>query len=577
MDAPTWTERPAVRWGLLAVGIIVLVHGAAYLLLLNLQRAHAGEVLRGVVVDAQPVGGFDREQLEDTVQRRSQRVLAQPLHVATEERPEEDPPEEEVLRVEADRETVGVRAHTDLAVEEAWRRGRRGLYRGLADHLRARAGATLEVELPREVDEGRLRTWSSEAAEALSRAPQPAGIAFVVVDAPDDVEVETSDPVTGATVAAEVVAEAVLETLPRTGPLLLEVPAELEEAPTTEADVAAAVERARRAVSAPVTLRSPEAEDLELAPADLAQVIAVEHDPQAEEGERLRLTTSAELLEEHLGDEGVAALQAEAVEATFRVEGEEVEIEGGTRGYEVDLDASAQRVLELAARERPREGELVGEETSPDLTLEDAEELGVEEEVASFSTDLVPGESRNVNIHLAADFLDGALILPDERFSLNEAIGPRTEERGFVENGFIDAEGEMTDVVGGGVSQLGTTFLNAVWATGIQVDEFQPHSYYFERYPMGREATLVHGAVDVVVTNDSPHGLLIVTEHTDSSVTIRVFSSDWAEVDSWTDDPTDRVSGGERDGFQVRFGRDITYPDGESRSEEYDHRYDPED
>jgi vancomycin resistance protein YoaR len=234
-------------------------------------------------------------------------------------------------------------------------------------------------------------------------------------------------------------------------------------------------------------------------------------------------------------------------------------------------------VQEEGTGDEPREGELAGSTTDPEVSSDELEELGIEEEVSSFSTDLVPGESRNQNIHLGADLLDGAMIAPGDTFSLNDRLGPRTRERGFVENGYIDADGELTEVVGGGSSQLGTTFFNAAWFAGIELVDFQPHSYYFARYPMGRESTISRGTVDVVVENDSPHAILIATEASESAVTVRFFSTSWAQVETWTGDPFDRVEGDTRDGFTVEFRRTVTFPDGATRDEEYVHRYEPED
>ena len=195
------------------------------------------------------------------------------------------------------------------------------------------------------------------------------------------------------------------------------------------------------------------------------------------------------------------------------------------------------------------------------------------EVVSSFTTPLVPGQARNTNIHLAADYIDGDVIAPGESYSLNAGIGERTTARGFVPNGFIDYDGELISVVGGGVSQMGTTFINAAWFAGIQLDEFQPHSIYFERYPMCREATLTWNVVDVVVTNDSPYEITIETSHTPSSVTVSLVSRPWADVDSWIGQPFD-VVGGLGGAFSVRCGRTVTYPVGTSSSDTYSWRYD---
>ena len=190
--------------------------------------------------------------------------------------------------------------------------------------------------------------------------------------------------------------------------------------------------------------------------------------------------------------------------------------------------------------------------------------------VSDFSTPLVPGQDRNHNLHLASDYLDGSEIAPGETFSLNEAIGPRTAERGFVPNGFIDDDGELISVVGGGVSQMGTTFLNAAWFAGVQIDEFRSHTLYFDRYPMCREATLTWGELDVVITNDSPYPITVETDYSQEHVGISFVSQPWAEVSTWTSDPYGHVGSS----FRVDCERTVTYPDGTTSTDSHSWRYD---
>ena len=193
--------------------------------------------------------------------------------------------------------------------------------------------------------------------------------------------------------------------------------------------------------------------------------------------------------------------------------------------------------------------------------------------VSSFTTDFIaPDQPRNHNIQLAADYIDGDVIAPGETYSLNQGIGPRSAARGFIQNGFIDEDGELIRVVGGGVSQMGTTFLNAAWFAGIQIDQFRPHSIYFPRYPMCREATLIWDVLDVLVTNDSPYAITIVTDHDATSVTVGLVSRPWAEVDSWIGEPFNVESPG--GAFSVRCERTVTYPDTTSSSETHTWRYD---
>ena len=190
--------------------------------------------------------------------------------------------------------------------------------------------------------------------------------------------------------------------------------------------------------------------------------------------------------------------------------------------------------------------------------------------IGSFTTPLVPGQARNHNIHLAVDILDGQRIGPGQSFSLNQGIGPRTSARGFQENGFIDDDGEIISVVGGGVSQVATTFFNAAWFSGIELVSHRPHSQYLSRYPPGREATIIWGQLDVVVRNDTMFPITISTSHTPSSVTISLVGTPWGEVESWIDAPPGVSTG---DAFSVSYGRTVTSPDGSSSSEQYSHTY----
>jgi vancomycin resistance protein YoaR len=565
-------RHPGTRAIALGLAVLLAVHVLAFLLLLVLQRGQGETVLTGVHVEGEPVGGSSRDELRDVVADVAERRTSEPVLVVAGEG-----------ELRTDRAALGATADTDRTLERAWERGRRGLWRALWDQLRARAGAEVEVPVELEVDRDQLEAWAREAADELSRAPQDAAIAFVVEDVDEDaVTVEVTEPREGREVEPELLADEVEDALDEPGETRVELEVETEDPAITAADLDAVRADAERVVSGPLVLANPsDAADLVLARHLLAHVVAVEADPEADEGERLVLTSAEERLLEVLAD-GVEPFETDVTDAAFEIDGDQVEIVGGTPGFVLDTGATAGRILELARAEegspdQPREGELVGEVAEPEVTREELEELGIQEEVSSFTTELVPGESRNTNIQLGADIIAGARIAPGETFSLDEQLGPRTEERGFVENGFIDAEGELTEVVGGGTSQLATTFFNAAWFAGVRILDFKPHSLYFGRYPMGREATISRGTIDVVVENDSPHHVLIATEHGESFVTVRFFSTAWAEVDTWTGEPYDRVPGEVRDGFTVDFGRTITYPDGSTETEEYTHTYDPED
>lgn len=154
----------------------------------------------------------------------------------------------------------------------------------------------------------------------------------------------------------------------------------------------------------------------------------------------------------------------------------------------------------------------------------------VTEPVAEFTTHHGCCENRVVNIQTIADRLAGKYLIPGETLSLNEFVGPRTREKGYLPAGAIRG-GHMTDEVGGGVSQFVTTIFNAAFFGGLDLDQYQSHSVYFSRYPFGREATLSIPGPDLVITNNTDYPVLIWPTYTPTSITVTLYSTPNVEVE----------------------------------------------
>ena len=137
-------------------------------------------------------------------------------------------------------------------------------------------------------------------------------------------------------------------------------------------------------------------------------------------------------------------------------------------------------------------------------------------------------KTRVTNIHVAADLLNNTIVEPGATFSLNDTIGPRTVDRGFVLAPVF--YGEFTEDIGGGVSQLATTTFNAVFWGGYEDVFHKPHTIYISRYPMGREATVNYGTVDLQFRNDSNAGVLIRTSYSSNSITVTFYGDKEGKV-----------------------------------------------
>jgi vancomycin resistance protein YoaR len=212
-------------------------------------------------------------------------------------------------------------------------------------------------------------------------------------------------------------------------------------------------------------------------------------------------------------------------------------------GTLIDLEVLG-RLLVQAVENRRALFELpLRRNVEPGFSTEQAKALNIKGLVAQFTTHHPCCQDRVKNIHRIADLVSGSIIKPGETFSLNQLVGLRTADRGFVSAPSIE-DGETVDALGGGISQFTTTLFNAAYLGGCELLEWQPHTYWFSRYPMGHEATLSWPKPDLVFRNDFRSGLLIRTAYTPTSITVRLFG-----------DNTDR-----RVKVDVSPRRDITEP-----------------
>ncbi|MDI9929384.1 VanW family protein [Rhodococcus sp. IEGM 1354] len=219
-------------------------------------------------------------------------------------------------------------------------------------------------------------------------------------------------------------------------------------------------------------------------------------------------------------------------DASFTFSGGAPTVVPGVMGELVEWNKTLEQLPALLAADGPRSAEAVYEPAPPALTTEAAENLGVREVVAEYTTGGFEYAS-GVNIGLTAQIVNGALVKPKETFSLNGYTGPRGTAQGFVESGIID-NGRPDRAVGGGISQFATTLYNASYFAGMEDTDHTEHSYYISRYPEAREATVFEGAIDLKFTNPNDTGVVIESFADSSSVTVRLWGTKTVDVESIT-------------------------------------------
>ncbi len=220
--------------------------------------------------------------------------------------------------------------------------------------------------------------------------------------------------------------------------------------------------------------------------------------------------------------------------------------ESGTPGLSVEgtnlgccRQISEAQIEELLAGEKILEVETI---VVDDQFLEEYEALQITEKVGSFSTSFFPDGSRAVNIFVATDALKGAVIFPGDTWSMNEHLGPRTADKGYVPASNVYYFGSPREY-GGGAEQLATTLLNAAVLSGLEISGHEPHTVDFPEYPRGLDATLAWPTPDLRIHNPTPYGILIWTNFNRGVVTVDLYGMKFYETVEILPQPLSRIGG----------------------------------
>lgn len=175
-------------------------------------------------------------------------------------------------------------------------------------------------------------------------------------------------------------------------------------------------------------------------------------------------------------------------------------------GRELDWGATLSRLAALGSRDSV---ELAFTELVPKIPSSALADVDPSLVLSEYETDFAKrGGPRVRNIARAAQLLDGTIMLPGEVWSFNRSIGPRTLERGFIDAPVIVAD-ELEPGVGGGVCQVATTLFAAAVLGGLDVVRRRSHSRPSGYAPLGLDATVIDGEVDLQLKNPYPVPIIV--------------------------------------------------------------------
>lgn len=495
---------------------------AVLVLAWGVDAAAGSDIVRNVEVAGEAVGGTDRAGLEAEIQAYADGLAAAPVHL--------EAPEGTYQTTGAG---IGLGVDVDATIEAVLDAGR-GFVLGRPFRWAASFVAPHQVDPVLTVDqliagatiiglEGEARTLPTEPSFGLAEDGS-----LTLVAGADGSGIDPAD-------VAAALPEA---TLAREGdePIVVEVAAEAIPPATADEAVQSLVDEANAATSVPLTVvLAGSTADIE--PATVRSWL---RSAPADETGAPTYTVDQEAalasLRQALPEAGVGS-----VDASFDLVDGQVVISPSQDGTGCCGEDTA-TLIHQALQQGAHTVSLDLGTAAAELTTETAQSWGITEVVGGnrawpenrsaegapgFTTFHVAGEVRVTNIHRIADLVRGAVIPPGGQFSVNDHVGRRTVENGFVEAGAI-RNGVHVNEVGGGVSQFATTLFNAAYFAGLDITTYQAHTESFSRYPRGREATMGYPDPDLVIENNTPYGVMIWTSYTGSSLTVTMYSTPFA-------------------------------------------------
>ena len=177
-------------------------------------------------------------------------------------------------------------------------------------------------------------------------------------------------------------------------------------------------------------------------------------------------------------------------------------------GIEVNTDSFKNQFKTFLA-EGKVSGDIAAESVSTEPKYTKEYLIANIKKLSTYSTISTNGSNGNHNMKLSASKCNNSIINPDGVWSFNKCTGnSNLSSNGYKSAGVI-VNGQSTTGVGGGICQTSTTIYNAGLLVGLHVQERRCHAYPSVYVPMGLDATIDYGNIDLKLKNTFDYQLFL--------------------------------------------------------------------
>lgn len=129
---------------------------------------------------------------------------------------------------------------------------------------------------------------------------------------------------------------------------------------------------------------------------------------------------------------------------------------------------------------------------------------------------------RNVNLALAAEAVQGKVLMPGQTYSFNREAGERTEAKGYRYANVVVGD-HLEPGLAGGICQVTTTLFDAAAIAGLDFPEVHNHGIPVEYVNPGLDAAVAWDYLDLKVRNSGNSPAVFGAWVENGKVTVRVF------------------------------------------------------
>ncbi len=175
----------------------------------------------------------------------------------------------------------------------------------------------------------------------------------------------------------------------------------------------------------------------------------------------------------------------------------------------IDFKITVEEAKELVASEDKEEYVIPLVISKAEKTLNDLGTEAFPYLVSEFTTKYdASNKNRSTNLRIAAEKINGLVLMPGDVFSFNKIVGKRTVEEGY-RDAKIYADGGVVDGLAGGICQISSTLYNAALLANLEIVERRNHTFTTSYLPAGKDATVVYGAIDFQFKNSRTYPIKI--------------------------------------------------------------------